>query len=401
MSLSDLTDRMHQLGNAWEQFKHVNDARLREIERKGHADPLYDDHLSKINLALDNYKERVDKLETVYSRPALSASACGEKPLSAQGKAYKSAFQNYLRKGMDGGLEYLQTKALSVTGDGTDGGFLVTDEMSEQIVRMIRESSPMRQLASVETISSDSLDIIEDASEMTASWIAETGARNETNTATIGKHSILVHELYAQPKATQKLVDDSSVNIEQWVAEKVAEKFGRLESTAFISGDGNGKPKGILSYAAGTNWGQVEQINSGTAGVVTETGLIKLFYALKDQHARRASFLMHRSVVQAVRLLKSPTSDQYLWQPGIAVGAPETLLGIHVHHAADMPTAAANALAVAVGDFKAAYLIVDRVGIRILRDPFTDKPFIKFYTTKRVGGEVVNYDAVKLLKLAA
>jgi HK97 family phage major capsid protein len=399
MSLNEITDCVHQLGNAWEQFKDVNEARLREIERKGFADPLFDDQLRKINLAMDQHKERMDRIETMHGRPGASG-AVGEKSLSRYDTQYKQAFQNYLRKGMDGGLEHLQTKALSVTGDGTDGGFLVTDEMNQAILSIVRESSPMRQLASVETISSDSLDIIEDTTDMAASWIAETGARVDTNTATIGKHTIPVHELYAQPKATQKLVDDSSVNIEQWVAEKVADKFARLESTAFISGDGNGKPKGILSYAAGTNWGQVEQINSGTAGVVTEAGLIKLFYALKEQHARRASFLMHRSVVQAVRLLKSPTSDQYLWQPGISAGAPETLLGIPVYHAADMPVATANALAVAVGDFKAAYLVVDRVGIRILRDPFTDKPFIKFYTTKRVGGEVVNYEAVKLLKLA-
>ena len=397
MSLTEITDRVHQLGSAWEQFKQVNDARLRDIEKKGQADPLYNEHLSRISQALDSYKSRVDQLETAYSRPA---AAFGEEKFNRNRHSeYSKAFCTYLRKGMDAGLEHLQTKALSV-GTDADGGYLVTDEMSERIVKNIYESSPMRQLATVETISTDSLDLIEDTSEMAASWIAEAAARNETNTATLGKHVIAVHEMYAQPKATQKLVDDSSVDIEQWVADKVAEKFARLESTAFISGDGSGKPKGILSYTAGTAWGQIEQINSGTSAVVTGDGLVKLFYALKADYARRATFLMNRSIVQAVRLLKGTTNDQYLWQPGLAAGAPDTLLGVPVVHAADMPVAAAGSLSVAVGDFRSAYLIVDRVGVRILRDPFTEKPFIKYYTTKRVGGEVVNYEAVKLLKLA-
>lgn len=397
MSISEITDRVHQLGNAWEQFKQVNDARLREVERKGQADPLYQEHLNRINLTLDSYKERVNQLETAHGRPALTQGE--EKHAHTHHSEYKKAFRTYLRKGMDSGLEQLQSKALSV-GSDPDGGFIVPNDMGNRIVQIVNESSPLRQLASVETISSDILDLIEDTNEMSANWILETAARVETDTPQLGRHSITVHEMYAQPKATQKLVDDTSIDIEQWVAEKVADKFARLEATSFISGDGNGKPKGILSYTAGTSWGQVQQINSGTSAVVTESGLIRLFYALKDEYARRATFLMNRSVVQAVRLLKSATTDQYVWQPGLAAGTPDTLMGIPVITAADMPAAAASSLSVAVGDFKAGYLIVDRIGVRILRDPFTEKPFIKYYTTKRVGGEVVNYEAIKLLKLA-
>jgi HK97 family phage major capsid protein len=397
MSLSEITDRVHQLGSAWEQFKQVNDARLREIEKKGQADPLYNEHLSRINQALDSYKSRVDQLETAYSRPA--AAFGEEKSAHGRDSDYSKAFRMYLRKGMDAGLEHLQTKTLS-GGIDADGGFLVTNAMSERIVRIVNESSPLRQLASVETISSDTLDIIEDPQEMGASWVSEMGARADTATPDVGKHSIAVHEMFAQPKATQRLVDDSSIDIEQWVAEKVGDRFARLESTAFITGTGSGQPQGILSYPAGTAWGQIQQINSGTSAVVTGDSLIRLFYALKDEYARRATFLMNRSVVQSVRLLKGTTNDQYLWQPGLAAGAPETLLGVPVVHAADMPVAAASSLSVAVGDFRSGYLIVDRTGVRILRDPFTDKPFIKFYTTKRVGGEVVNYEAIKLLRLA-
>jgi HK97 family phage major capsid protein len=235
---------------------------------------------------------------------------------------------------------------------------------------------------------------------MDAAWGDETTVRSaETTSATIGRNSIDTFEMYAQPQATQKLIDDSSIDIEQWIAEKVADKMARLEATAFISGDGTTKPKGILTYAAGTTFGQVQQLTTGASGAITADSLVQLYFSLKDEYARRASFLMHRTTVQAVRLLKEATTNQYLWQPGLSAGTPDTLLGVPVALAADMPTPAANSLSVAVGDFKRAYLIVDRVGIRTLRDPFTAKPFVKFYTTKRVGGKVVNTDAIKLLKL--
>lgn len=395
MSIQEITERVHSLGNAWEQFKHVNDARLKEIERKGHADGLYEEHLRRISDALDNNKRRLDTIETVHGR--LNGDANGKSFEDAS--EYKAAFRNYLRKGMDAGLEQIQMKSLSV-GTDADGGYLVTNQMAEAIMATIKESSPIRDLARVETISSDSLDLIEDTGEMSAAWVAETADRDETNNAQIGKNTIDTFEMYAQPKATQKLIDDASIDIEAWVAQRIGEKFARLEATAFVSGNGTTQPKGLLSYTAGTSFGQVQQILSGTDGAVTSDGLVKLYYALKDEHAKRATFLMHRTTVQAVRLLKESTTDQYLWQPGLAAGTPDTLLGVPVALATDMPVPANDALAVAIADFKAAYLIVDRVGVRILRDPYTAKPFVKFYATKRVGGEVVNSEAIKLLKLA-
>ena len=193
---------------------------------------------------------------------------------------------------------------------------------------------------------------------------------------------------------------DSVIDIESWLSGKIADIFSRKESTAFISGNGVGQPRGILTYAAGTSWGQVQQVGTIVSGDITADSLIKLYYSLKDAHMKRASFLMHRTVVQSIRLLKEATTNQYLWQPGLAAGAPDTLMGVPVNMAADMPLASAGSLSVAVGDFKAAYQIVDRHGIRILRDPFTEKPFVKFYATARVGGDVVNFDAVKLLVLS-
>ncbi len=397
MTIQEMTERMHSIGNAWEQFKQVNDARLHDLEKKGSADPLYLEHLNKINQTINLQKSRLDRMETANARPGVELAGSPYK--GEMVGEYKSAFITYLRKGMDAGLEAVQTKALSV-GTAADGGYLITPEMSETVVSIINEISPMRELASVQVISSESLDVIEDTQLPGAAWVAETATRSDTTTHQIGKNNIATHEMYAIPKATQKLIDDASVDIEAWLAQKVAEKFAALEATSFISGDGSGKPKGILTYTAGTNFGEIEQINSGTSAVVTADSLVKLYYALKDEYAKNATFLMNRSVVQAVRLLKEATTNQYLWQPGLALGTPDTLMGVPVKAAADMPAAAASSLSVAVGDFKRAYLIVDRVGIRTLRDPFTDKPYVKFYTTKRVGGEVVNSEAIKLLKLA-
>lgn len=399
MSITEISEQVNSLGHAWEQFKHVNDARLREIEQKGQADGLYNEHLHRINHALDGYKQRLDQLETVYDRPILGMESKTAEPMSASQREYGKAFRSYLRKGMDAGLEALQTKALSVNSD-PDGGYLVTPTMSSNIVQAIFETSPMRQLAAIETISTDSLELIDDHSSAAAGWTSETAAITETNSPTIGKITIATHQLYAQPKATQKLVDDAAVDIEAWLANKIADIIGRTENTAFISGNGVGQPRGILSYNAGTSWGQIEQVNSGTSAEVTSDGIIKLFYALKDAYIKRASFLINRSVVQDIRLLKAEASDQYIWQPSMIAGAPDTLLGAPVYMAADMPVAAANSLSVAVGDFKAGYQIVDRSGIQILRDPYTEKPFVKFYATKRVGGDVINFDAIKLLKLA-
>lgn len=397
MTIQEVTEGVYALGNAWEQFKQVNENRLQEIERKGYADPLYQDHLKKISDALDLHKQRMDRIETVHARPGREMKSLGY--AGDDQSEYKSAFTTYLRKGMDSGLEQIQTKALSV-GTDANGGYLVPNQMADLIVQIINESSPMRALATVETISSDSLDVIEDTVDFGAAWGDETTVRSaETSSPTLGRNTVDTFEMYAQPQATQKLIDDSSIDIEQWIARKVADKMARLEATAFIGGDGTTQPKGILTYAAGTSFGQIEQKTTGSSATVTADSLVQLFYALKDEYARNASFLMHRTTVQAVRLLKEATTNQYLWQPGLAAGAPDTLLGVPVAMAADMPVPAASSLSIAIADFKRAYLIVDRIGIRTLRDPFTAKPFVKFYTTKRVGGKVVNTDAIKLLKL--
>lgn len=398
MTTNDVTHRVNTLGSAWEQFKAINDRRLMEVKTNGVADPLTEEQLKKVNHFIDGHKDKINLLETTTSRPFSGDS--GYYTNSGVENEYKKAFCQYVRKGIEGDLPTLEGKALSV-GSDPEGGYLVTPSMTQKIIQTIFETSPMRKLCAVEIIGSDTLEIIDDHDEAFAGWTSETASiTSDTATPVIAKKVIPVHELYAQPKATQKLVDDSSIDIEAWLSTKLADVFSRKENAAFVNGDGVGKPRGILTYPSGTTWGKIEQINSGSSGAVTSDSIIKLYYALKEDYATRSSFLMNRSTVQAVRLLKD-THNQYIWQPGLALGAPDTLLGVPAYQAADLPVPAANSLSVVVADFARAYQIVDRIGIRVLRDPFTDKPFIKFYTTKRVGGDVVNFEAIKIMKLAA
>ncbi len=391
----EIKELIEKQGTAFEEFKKANDARLNEIEKKGAADPLLTEQVNKLNTALEEQKKAMETLQTAASRPGAGAGEEGkEKPELAE---HKKAFIDYLRKGNDANLGEMQTKALSV-GSDPDGGYLVTPAMANIITKIVNETSPIRQLASVQTISSDSLDTIADVQLMSGGWTGEQDSRSETNTAQIGKRNIPVHELYANPRATQKLLDDANINIEQWLAEKIAEKLSLLENTAFVSGNGTSKPRGFLTYASGTSWGQIQQVSSGTSADFGADDLISLFYTLKEPYQKNATFVMARATLANVRQMKG-SDGQYLWQPALTAGAPDILLGRPVVQASDMEAIGASSLSVAVADWKQAYQIVDRIGIRTLRDPFSAKPYVQFYTTKRVGGDVLNFEAIKLLKL--
>lgn len=394
--LAVLTEQVNTLGQAWEQFKSANDARLKEIEKKGSADYVTVDQVNRINSAIDEHKEKIEALYTAANRKNVGDDAGAKEGIEAA--EHKKAFNSYVKKGIDTGLGDLQVKALSVHVD-SDGGYLVPNATSAEIVKIVYETSPIRPIVSVETISTDSLDYNEDRDEVSSGWVSETGARAETDTPQVGKGNIPTHEIYCQPKATQKFLDDAAINVEAWLAANVAEYLARKENTAFVTGDGNGKPRGILTYAAGTSWGQIEQIASGSSGSYDGDDLIDLMYGLKEGYAANATWLMNRLTVKMARKLK--WNDDYVFQPAMSGGMLDTIFGRPIVMAADMPVPAADSLSIAFGDFKKAYKIVDRAGIRTLRDPFTDKPFVKFYTTKRVGGAVTNFEAVKLLKLGS
>ncbi|MBI3440663.1 MAG: phage major capsid protein [Proteobacteria bacterium] len=400
----------------FEAFRESNDRRLKEIERKGAADPLTELNVKRLSDRLDHY-------ETVWARTPRGGAKSDEqdevKAFALERKRhfhgeldmntyrqYKAALNGYLRKN-NAGNNVDEIKALSV-GSDPDGGFAVPPDMSGRIASLIFETSPLRQVANVVTIGTDALEGVNDLTEATSGWIGETEARSETSTPKIGEWRIPVFEQYAEPRATQRLLDDAMFNVENYLSAKIADRLSRMENVAFISGNGNKKPRGILTYPAGvpssSNFSVIEQVPVGAAGAFPSTNpgdaLINLVYTLKAAYRDKAVFMMSRATLAEVRKLKDG-QGRYIWQPDFQMRQGGTLLGFNVAEAQDMPAIAANSLSIAFGDFNAGYQIVDRQGIRILRDSFTAKPYVKFYTTKRVGGDVVNFEAIKLLKFAA
>jgi HK97 family phage major capsid protein len=401
MELAEVSKTIENIGRTFEEFKATNDRRLKAIEAGAGGGADREEKLEKLSKAMDENIERLKALETAANRAIGSVDEAEAKAKKEQAEA-KGKLHTFLRKGQGGSPMHngqaLEVKALS-SDSNADGGFLVYPQLSTRIVEKLFETSPIRQLADVETIATDELDVPVDIDEAGSGWVTERQSRSVTTSPQIRMAKIPAHELEAMPIATQKQLDDSMWDVEAWLAKKVGEKFGRDEATAFVTGTGVGKPRGFTTYASGTSYGQIEQVTSGSSGAVTADGIIALLYALKEAYAKNASFLAARATVLAIRKLKD-SQNRYLWEPNMQVGQPEMLLGRPIFWAADMAAVAANSLSVACGDFKRGYKVVDRMGVRVLRDPFTSRPNVQFYTTKRVGGDVVDFEAIKLLKLA-
>jgi len=314
-------------------------------------------------------------------------------------KKYTDTFETFLRrKGGENALRPDEFKALSV-GVDPDGGYTVTPAMGSKIFTKLYETDPMRDLASVETISTQAIEWLVDWDEAGWGWEEETVAGAETDPPQFSKKRIPVHVIYAKPRASQTLLEDSGINITDWLAKKIADRFNRGMSAAFITGDGVGKPRGFTTYSNGTTYGTVEQVASGAAAALTADGFINTKFTLIEQYLERATWLMSRGTVAASLLLKDGTGN-YIWSPGLTEDRHSVLLGLPVRMSTTMPTIAANALSVAIADFKEAYMIVDRLGITIQRDPYTVKPMVEFYTRARVGGDLVNFQSIKLMKIA-
>jgi HK97 family phage major capsid protein len=384
---------------AFEALKAANDARLEEIEKRGAADPLLEAKLQKIEMSLDRQRTALERLALEQSRPVI-----GEEP-SRQETEHKSAWSAYLRRGDDAGLHRIDFKSLNL-GTEAQGGYVAPPELDRLIEQRLMASSPMRQIASVRQTSATVFRKPVSLGSQSA-WAAETAARPETTAPTLDVLDFPTAELYAMPAATQTLLDDTFVDIDEWLADECEASFAAQESAAFVTGNGTNKPKGFLDYEmiadASHAWDKIGFILSGAAGGFATSNpadrLIDLVYALKPQFRANARFVMNRRTISAVRKLKDG-DDNYLWRPGMA-GESASLLGYPVTEIEDMPDIAANSFAVAFGDFRRGYLIIDRQGARVLRDPYTLKPYVLFYTTKRVGGGVQNFDAVKVLKFAA
>ena len=383
------------LMRAFEEFKAANDARLEAIE-KNRGDVLLEEKVDRIDRALEEQKSLIEKAVLAGRRPAMAAD-----PSVSE---HTSAWSAYLRRGDLAALTQFEAKALSV-GSDPDGGYLAPPELDRLIESRLKQSSPMRAIATVRTTSAN---VFKKPISLTAAgtgWVAETGARNQTSTPTLELIEFPTAELYANLAATQTLLDDSFVNLEDWIAGEVEEAFAAQERAAFVSGDGVNKPKGFLAYTmaaeASHDWGEIGYIATGAAGAFPASNpvdkLIDLVYTPKTQYRQSARFVMNRKTVSAVRKLKD-ADGHYVWAPDDAGGS--TLLGYPITEIEDMPDIAADAFAIAFGDFARGYLIVDRAGVRVLRDPYSAKPYVLFYVTKRVGGGVQNFDAIKALKFA-
>jgi HK97 family phage major capsid protein len=367
---------------------------------------LTEEKLARMDAALDDTMRRIDRLTLDRARPPLGQDGEGihrRDPLVAE---HKAAFAAYVRSGEAGGLKRLEAKALSA-GSGPDGGYLAPSTVEGEILRRLTAVSPIRSLATVRTISSGTYKKAFSTTGPASGWVAETAARPQAGSPTLAELSFPAMELYAMPAATQTLLDDAIVNIDQWIAEEVESAFAEQEGAAFVNGDGVDKPKGFLAYptvAEGSwSWGNIGVLNTGVAGAFAASNpadvLVDLVYALKAGYRQNGSFVMNRKTQGAIRKFKDANGN-YLWQPPASAGAPATLLGFPLVEAEDMPNLANNAVSIAFGDFRRGYLVVDRAGVRILRDPYSAKPYVLFYTTKRVGGGVQDFAAIKGLKFA-
>ncbi len=402
VSAHEVRDAMDEFLSAFEDFKQANDERLDEIEKKLSADVVTEEKVDRINRALDRQKKTVDELALTLARPEIGGEPRAR--LDPARREHKRAFDLYVRKGEAHDLRTLEAKALSAQSD-PDGGYLVPAETERLIDRIVSDASPIRAIAGVRQIGAASYKKPFTVSGPASGWVGETEARAETSASGLSEIEFPAMELYAMPAATSTLLDDAAINIDQWLAEEVQTAFAEQEGTAFVNGDGIRRPRGFLSYARVTNanwsWGKLGYLATGAAGAFPSSNpadvLIDLIYSVKAGYRANARFVMNRATQSAIRKLKDAEGN-YLWQPGIAAGAPPTLLNYPVTEAEDMPSIATDATAIAFGDFKRGYLIVDRLGVRVLRDPYSAKPYVLFYTTKRVGGGVQNFEALKLLK---
>jgi HK97 family phage major capsid protein len=380
---------------AFEAFKQANDQRLAEIEAKSSADVLLEDKVARIDNALISQKSAFDRLMLDQSRPGMQPAEM----------AQNSGWTRYMRSGDVAGL--VEGKSLSA-GTNADGGYVVPEQTEAHIDRLLTQASPIRAIAGVRQTSAAVFRKPVSRGGAASGWVTETAARPETTSPSLDLIDFPTAELYAMPAATSQLLDDAMVDIDQWLAEEVRDVFAAQESAAFVSGDGINKPRGFLDYTKAVEgvqaWGELGYVATGTSAGFDATdpgdALIDLIYAPKTGYRARGRFVMNRSTVSAVRRFKDGDGN-YLWQPSLSDAGASTLLGYPVTEAEDMPDIGADSFSIAFGDFQKGYLILDRQGVQVLRDPYSAKPYVLFYTTKRVGGGVQNFDALKLLKFGA
>ena len=394
----DVAEAFDDFMHAFDEFKQANDERLAQIESRFGVDGVTNDKVERISLALDEQKRVLDALQHKQARPPLG----GGEPITPS--EHKSAFENYVRRGDERRLQALDAKSMSI-GSGPDGGYLVPPETEAAIGARLRDISPIRSIASVRQVSGSVLKKPFSIGGPAVGWVGETDARPETTASTLKELQFPTMELYAMPAATAALLEDAVVDIDQWIASEVEAAFAEQEGTAFVAGDGDAKPRGFLDYdqvaEASWAWEKIGYVATGADGAWPAADpsdkLIDTIYALKAGYRQNANWVMNRTTQAAIRKFKDDDGN-YIWQPPAAAGQRAMLMGFPLVEAEDMPDIGTDVTAIAFGDFRRGYLVVDRTGVSVLRDPYSAKPYVLFYTTKRVGGGMQDFDAIKLLK---
>jgi HK97 family phage major capsid protein len=397
--MNEVKDLIESQGRAWEEFKHTNDARLKALETQ-RATGDYDAKLAKIDSDLNEIAKKIN-------RPGFSGAeaAKGETPEVLE---HKQRFTEYLRKGNTAELRELERKAMNSTSD-PDGGYLVTAEMESAITRVVPVVSAMARVARTVTIGTRSWVTRAKTSGMSVTWPGEGATSGESTTPDFARIEIVANVAEVEPHVYNETLEDADINLAADLANEAGIAFAEGEADAFIDGIGVGKPMGLLSYTTVANasyaWGSIGYIASGKAAAFASVApadyIINLQHALKQQYRPGARWMMADSVLAKVRQIKDASSAYYLWNPDPSAGFGGRLLGSPVEIDDNMPATTSGSLSIAYGDFNRAYAIVRRSGISLIRDNITSKGLTKFNFRRRVGGGVINFEAVKVMKFSA
>lgn len=401
----DIKNAISELGQTFNEFKKVNDQRLEMIE-KGESTAYVDEKIAKMEAKMDSYEDinqklttaelnaenikgQIEKLETVVRRPNSGFD-------TKQVDEYMGAFDAYCRKGLEG-LDPAEKKALTVSNDST-GGYLAPPEYVRELIKDITEISPIRSIARIRSTGARSIQIPKRTGTFAAQWVSESGTRSETTGWQVGLEELPAHEQYALVDISEQDLEDSVFDLEAEMQSEFSEQFAKAEGAAFVSGNAVGKPEGFMTNS------DVGSIDSGSNTAITGDNLISLVHNIKSDYGRNGTFVFNRSTLSAIRKLKD-TAGQYVFQAGMSLqgGVTNTILGQPYVEATDMPSIAQNAFPVAFGDFRRAYMIVDRVSLAVLRDPFTQATTgnVRYIARRRVGGQVILPEAINKLKVTA
>ncbi|MGL1922048.1 MAG: phage major capsid protein [Hyphomicrobiales bacterium] len=391
--------------NAFEEFKHTNDQRLGRIETQQGADPLIEQKLNKINAHLDKQQSKMDMLGHKSKRPLLGGEMSPLTQMTENSES-KAAFNAYMRKGASQ-IETMEGKAYSLVS-GNDGGYFVPEQIESNILDNLKLASPIRDIAGIQQVTSSIYKKPFAINDFASGWVGDSDARPQTSGADLEELIYPTMELYAMPAASASLLEDSAVNLEQWIATEIEAAFVDQETEAFVNGDGVNKPKGFLDVPTiaenNWSWGNLGFVETGADGGFAATDasdcLLDLIYSLKARYRVNSHWVMNRKTQAEIRKLKDADGN-YMWRPAETVNGKASLLNYSIAEVEQMPDITTDSTSLAFGDFGRGYLIVDRRGISILRDPYSAKPYLLFYTTKRVGGGVHDFNAIKLLKFSA